>query len=217
MTQSAKSVDGVLAPASAELLGCLPLTTQLPLSSHLTMGAAFALGAPVQSLAKSVAGPRQLRHRRAGVQPRHARPRGRAVVRAIAEGGVEVMLDAPDARPATAILLVDHGSKRAQANEMLLEIADMTRAKSAGVPVHTAHMEIAEPSIADGMRACVDGGATHVVLVPFFLSPGRHATTDIPEIAAEAAALFPGVSYEVRPPIGTHPGVVDIILDRAGL
>lgn len=116
----------------------------------------------------------------------------------------------------SALLLVDHGSKRAAANEMLSEVADMLRAKS-DIPVYTAHMEIASPTIAEGMQQCVEGGARHVIVVPFFLSPGRHSTTDIPNLASEAAAKNPKISYEVRPPIGTHPGIVDVILDRAGL
>lgn len=119
-------------------------------------------------------------------------------------------------RQSSALLLVDHGSKRASANEMLSRVADMIRAKS-DIPVYTAHMEIASPTIADGMGQCVQNGAEHVIVVPFFLSPGRHATTDVPNLAAEAAAQNRNVSFEVRPPIGTHPGIVDVILDRAGL
>lgn len=99
---------------------------------------------------------------------------------------------------------------------MLASVADMIRTKS-DVPVYTAHMELASPTIADGMAKCVDDGVEHVIVVPFFLSPGRHATTDVPNLAAEAAALNRNVSFEVRPPIGTHPGIVDVILDRAGL
>lgn len=119
-------------------------------------------------------------------------------------------------RQNSALLLVDHGSKRAAANEMLTEVAEMLRAKS-DIPVYTAHMEIVSPTIADGMQRCVEDGAMHVIVVPFFLSPGRHSTTDIPNLAAEAAAKNRNISYEVRPPIGTHPGIVDVILDRAGL
>lgn len=122
-------------------------------------------------------------------------------------------------RPSTskpALLVVDHGSKRAAANEMLSDIAAMVRARSQ-IPVYMAHMELASPTIPDGIDACVRGGASHVIVLPFFLSPGKHTTTDIPKITATAATKYSGVTYEVRPPIGTHPGVVDILLDRAGL
>lgn len=116
----------------------------------------------------------------------------------------------------TALLVVDHGSKRPKANEMLLDIAAALQ-KRTEVPIYSAHMELASPSIADGIRACVEDGAQHVIVLPFFLSPGRHSTTDIPQLTADAIVHFPDVSYDVRPPIGTHPGIIDVILDRAGL
>ncbi|PXF48472.1 Sirohydrochlorin ferrochelatase, chloroplastic [Gracilariopsis chorda] len=115
-----------------------------------------------------------------------------------------------------ALLVVDHGSKRSEANDMLVDITNMIQSRTEN-PVYFAHMELAAPSINDGVQSCVQGGAKHIVVVPFFLSPGRHATTDIPQLTAEAIKGFPEVSYEVRPPIGTHPGIIDVILDRAGL
>lgn len=114
------------------------------------------------------------------------------------------------------ILLVDHGSKRAAANDMLQDIATMLQEKT-DLRIHTAHMELAEPTIADGVEKCVQDGAKHIIVVPYFLSPGRHSTTDIPNIMQECASKFQDLTYEVRPPIGTHPGMIDIILDRAGL
>lgn len=116
----------------------------------------------------------------------------------------------------SALLVVDHGSKRTAANDMLLEIGEMIRGKTA-IPVYTAHMEIAAPTIDEGVKACIRDGATHLIVVPFFLSPGRHSTTDIPSMTKVALGEFPDVTYEVRPPIGTHPGIIDVIIDRAGL
>ena len=116
----------------------------------------------------------------------------------------------------SALLVVDHGSKRQAANDMLLEIGKMIRQKTS-IPVYTAHMEIASPTIEDGMRSCYEDGATHVIVVPFFLSPGRHSTEDIPNLASEAGSKFDGLTYEVRPPIGTHPRIVEVVMDRAGL
>ena len=44
------------------------------------------------------------------------------------------------------------------------------------------HLEIVEPDIPAGIAACVAAGATEVVVHPYFLGPGRHTTSDIPEI-----------------------------------
>ena len=105
-----------------------------------------------------------------------------------------------------AILLVDHGSRRAAANEQLEEIAGLVRAREPGRIVHVAHMELAPPTIADGVAACVADGARDVVVHPYLLGPGRHSQEDIPALAEEAARDHPGV--------GVHESLVDVILDR---
>ncbi|MCZ7686866.1 MAG: hypothetical protein M5U28_52225 [Sandaracinaceae bacterium] len=86
-----------------------------------------------------------------------------------------------------ALLLVDHGSRLAEANAQLDALAALVRARTGGI-VRLAHLELASPTIAEGFEACVADGAAEVVVVPVFLAPGRHAGEDIPRIAAEAAA-----------------------------
>jgi sirohydrochlorin ferrochelatase len=117
----------------------------------------------------------------------------------------------------TALLLVDHGSRRAEANAQLAAIAALIRARvGPGVPVEVAHMELAEPSIARGIEACADAGAREVIVVPYFLGPGRHATEDVPRLAAEAAEQY-GVTCRVADVLGVHPLLAELVLVRAGL
>ncbi len=114
----------------------------------------------------------------------------------------------------TGIILVDHGSKRPEANAMLDEVARHFEEATGAKIVEPAHMELAEPTIAEAFARCVDRGARQVVIHPYFLSPGRHSTTDIPRMAAEAAAGFPDIAYTVTEPLGIDPRMNDIILRR---
>ncbi|MDQ3033074.1 MAG: CbiX/SirB N-terminal domain-containing protein, partial [Myxococcota bacterium] len=102
-----------------------------------------------------------------------------------------------------AILLVDHGSRVAAANAQLAEIAARV-ARDAGpdVVVRHAHMELASPSIGDAVAALAALGVSEIVLVPYFLAPGRHATIDIPRLAKEAAARHAGVEVRVAECLG---------------
>lgn len=115
-----------------------------------------------------------------------------------------------------ALLLVDHGSRFQDANDMLACVAGMVKELAGLACVHYAHMELAEPTIEQGFAACVREGAAAVVVHPYFLSPGRHSTTDIPRMVAEAARTFPGVEYCVTAPLGLHPKIGEVILERAG-
>jgi sirohydrochlorin ferrochelatase len=113
-----------------------------------------------------------------------------------------------------AVLLVDHGSRVAEANAALDEVAEQLRARLPGTIVKVAHLEIAAPSIAEGIDACVAAGATEIAVHPYFLSPGRHTRKDIPERVAEAAARHPGVPVRITPALGPHAKLLDVILER---
>lgn len=117
-----------------------------------------------------------------------------------------------------ALLLIDHGSRRAEANDMLACMARLVQHMAGdGIIVRHAHMELAEPGIDAGVASCVDAGATEIVAFPYMLSPGRHATSDIPDLVAAAAARFPAVAVRVTTAFGVHERLGELILARAGI
>jgi sirohydrochlorin ferrochelatase len=100
---------------------------------------------------------------------------------------------------------------------MLLDVVEMVKRLSGLERVYPAHMELAEPSIRQAFEQAVRDGATAVVVHPYFLSPGRHSTTDIPRMVEEAAKEFPGVEHCVTAPLGVHAKIGEVILERAGV
>jgi sirohydrochlorin ferrochelatase len=117
-----------------------------------------------------------------------------------------------------AILLIDHGSRRDEANEMLGDVRGMIQGQAGSeVIVEYAHMELAAPSIEQGIAACVKRGATDVIAFPYMLSPGKHSTRDIPRMIDEAAKNFPGVKFSVTPAFGVHEKLGEVVLERAGI
>ena len=117
----------------------------------------------------------------------------------------------------TAVIIVDHGSRRLESNQMLEEVARLfgERFASQYAIVEPAHMELCEPSIASAFARCVMRGATRVVVVPFFLGPGKHWTRDIPALTLEASESHPGVAYHVAPPLGVDELILDLLAKRA--
>ena len=117
-----------------------------------------------------------------------------------------------------SILLIDHGSVRDEANQMLVAMAEIVqRVVGDGVLVRYAHMELAAPTIAEGFAACVAGGATEVIAFPYMLSPGKHSTRDIPRMVAEAATPHPGIAYRVAEPFGLDERLAEVVASRAGV
>ncbi len=122
--------------------------------------------------------------------------------------------NAPKSDEKIGIILVDHGSRFSAANDMLNAVAENFRQASGYTIVEPAHMELAEPGIAQAFEKCVRQGATRIIVHPYFLSPGRHSTTDIPRMVADAAAAFPGVLCNVTQPLGLDDQIARIIMNR---
>jgi len=112
-----------------------------------------------------------------------------------------------------ALIIVDHGSRLEEANRMLERLAGHLRRLS-GQAVHVAHMELAEPSIAQAFDAAVAGGAEFVFVFPCLVAPGRHSRRDIPAQCAAAAARHPGLKWHCSGPIGADEMLARLILDR---
>ncbi len=100
---------------------------------------------------------------------------------------------------------------------MLEEVADLfaRRFAESFEIVEPAHMELAEPSIATAYARCAARGATRVIVVPFFLGPGKHWTTDIPQLSAAAAKSHPNTRYHVAMPLGIDDLILDLLAKRA--
>jgi sirohydrochlorin ferrochelatase len=116
----------------------------------------------------------------------------------------------------TALVLIDHGSRVADANHMLEQLADRLRRRGTWPIVEPAHMELAQPDLAAAFASCVAQGATRVIVVPYFLAPGNHASKDIPALAADAATAHPGVAWSVAAPLGMDDRLLDVVETRAG-
>jgi len=113
-----------------------------------------------------------------------------------------------------AILLVAHGSRRKEANTEVFELAEQLRC-SASVNadlIHTAFLDMADPSIPDGIAQCIEDGATSITLIPYFLNSGRHVISDIPDIVKEFIQQHPDVSIRIAPHLGQSGLMAELLI-----
>ncbi|MFV0446298.1 MAG: sirohydrochlorin chelatase [Planctomycetaceae bacterium] len=115
-----------------------------------------------------------------------------------------------------AILLIAHGSRRPEANADLVQIARQVAERRPEELVEIAYLELAAPDIPTGAAQCVARGATKVRMLPYFLSAGAHVQEDLQRFRDEFAQRFPKVTFQVCPPLGLHPKLIDVLLDRLG-
>jgi len=112
------------------------------------------------------------------------------------------------------ILVVGHGSRRQEANEDVCEATRKIARRGPFAFVEPAFLEIVSPTIAEGFATLVGRGVRHVLIHPYFLSPGRHTRGDIPFAVHAAASQHPGVTYQITEPLAAHDLVIDASIER---
>jgi sirohydrochlorin ferrochelatase len=115
----------------------------------------------------------------------------------------------------TALLVIAHGSRHAEANADLFHLVAVLRQREAYAIVAPAFLELAEPDIDSAVSSCIDLGAQRVVLLPYFLSAGLHVRRDLQAIRQRLASGYPHVEFRLAEPLGRHDLLLEIILERA--
>lgn len=115
----------------------------------------------------------------------------------------------------TALVLMAHGSRNAAANDDLLHLAEQIRGLGRYAFVVASFLELAEPDIKTACQRCVAEGATRVVMSPYFLSAGVHMHRDLVGLRDELSKKYPDVQFLLAEPLGRHPSLMQIVLERA--
>ena len=102
----------------------------------------------------------------------------------------------------TSLILIAHGSRNPQSNDEVFSICDRLSSNTSVTNVTPAFLELAEPSLLDTVRHVVESGATHILVLPYFLNSGRHVTQDVPALVQQARVDQPGVRIELLTHIG---------------
>ncbi|MFZ2950989.1 MAG: CbiX/SirB N-terminal domain-containing protein [Desulfuromonadaceae bacterium] len=116
----------------------------------------------------------------------------------------------------TALLMMAHGSRIAEANDAAREVAAMVREMTGFEIVEVSFREMHEPNIQQGIDACVAKGAGRILLMPYFLFMGAHVLHDLPEEIAAAKKRYPGLIMEMGEPLGAHRKLAEIEAERIG-
>ena len=116
-----------------------------------------------------------------------------------------------------ALLLVAHGSRRKQSNDEVVVLADKLKKNCSdqyGI-IHAGFLELAEILIPDGIKNCVDDGATSIIVLPYFLNSGRHVVEDIPNIVGETRTDYPDVDIKIAQHLGASDLMMDLLITSA--
>ena len=114
----------------------------------------------------------------------------------------------------TAVLIMAHGSRIAEANDAAREVATMVQEMTGHEIVEVSFRELHEPNIQQGIDTCVARGAKKILLIPYFLFMGAHVRHDLPEEIEAAQKRHPGLEMVMGPHLGVHRKLAEIVSER---
>lgn len=113
-----------------------------------------------------------------------------------------------------AVLYVAHGSRvKAGVDEAIHFIESVQPHINVDIQ-EICFLELAEPSIQEGVAACVAKGATAIAVIPILLLTANHAKQDIPLEINEAKKTYPDVAFTFGKPFGVHDKLISSLHDR---
>ena len=112
----------------------------------------------------------------------------------------------------SAVLLTAHGSRVPGSNDEVESLALQLAAHlPAGYTVSHAFLELASPSIPDAIDTLAADGVADILVIPYFLSAGRHVSEDIPAIVEAARTRHPHLDIRVTGHFGAAASVPELL------
>ncbi len=115
----------------------------------------------------------------------------------------------------TAVIILFHGSKAEGSGEIVQRILSGVRRNSRYEIVEGAFLRYSQPGFMEVVQSCIQQNVRKIVVVPFFLQMGMHVTADIPLLIGKVKKKYPELQITATEAVGSHPRMVDIILDLA--
>lgn len=112
------------------------------------------------------------------------------------------------------ILILAHGSKRQETEQILNSLVDKVKQKTGEKLVYPVYLQFSEQNLEAGIEQLIASGAKNIKVVPMFLFDGVHVTQDIPEELNALMAKHPGINIRMSKHLGDDDRIADIIVDR---
>ncbi|MGE7112436.1 sirohydrochlorin chelatase [Lysinibacillus sp. NPDC047702] len=113
-----------------------------------------------------------------------------------------------------AILYIAHGSRVKAGVEQAIAFLKGVQLEI-DIPIQEiCFLELAVPTIAEGIDSCIKRGATAIAIMPILLLAAQHAKQDIPSEIERAKKQHPHVTFTYGEPLGIHELLIDTLHTR---
>lgn len=111
----------------------------------------------------------------------------------------------------TFSLLVFHGSAREIANHAACEFARALSAEHGCIDFSICFLKGFAPELKDAISSAIDSGEKHIHLIPLFLLPGSHTSSDIPGIVKQFSLTHPAIEITIADYLAADPEFIKYV------
>ena len=113
------------------------------------------------------------------------------------------------------IIVFAHGSRVESANQAVRAVAAELARAGPHQHVVAAFLELGQPDLETAAIQLSDRGVRRIAVIPYFLTLGTHLERDLPRIIEHISNNHSQLEISVSPPLDGHPGLLQVLLDRA--
>ena len=114
-----------------------------------------------------------------------------------------------------SIILLGHGSRRNEANEILKTMTKIIQPKFPAEKIEFAFLELAEPNIKDVIEKCInENNSKKIYVMPYFLYSGNHVSRDIPDIIKEFSIKYPDINIKYGEYLGIDETLAELVTEK---
>ncbi|MEW9108107.1 MAG: sirohydrochlorin chelatase [Cytobacillus gottheilii] len=113
-----------------------------------------------------------------------------------------------------AVLYIGHGSRNSQSNDKFHAFIQDVKPHINAAIQEVGFLENASPSISEAVAACVEKGASEIMVMPVLLLAGIHGKEDIPEEIEKMKECYPHMLFQYGRELGADPLAAQILAER---
>jgi len=112
------------------------------------------------------------------------------------------------------LLAIGHGTRNDRGRQTFLDFVETYQKLDTSRPVIPCFLELTEPNISAGVKACVEQGYTDITALPILLFAARHNKFDVTNELDRSRSPYPQVNFSYGRHFGITPRIIELWRDR---
>ncbi len=112
------------------------------------------------------------------------------------------------------LLMIGHGTRNERGRQTFMDFVETYKKLDTSRPVIPCFLELTQPTIQEGVEACVKQGYTEITALPILLFAARHNKFDVTNELDRSRSPYPQLNFNYGRHFGITPKIIELWRDR---